>query len=200
VAVRGRWWIVAVAVVVAAVVATPVLGGPSLGGRIASLTAREKKLEKRVTRLAKQQPRRGPAGPAGATGPKGDTGPKGATGGPPPLDAQNGFTASGAIGTSATPVASATIGHAGDHLVDANLIVVNGAASTVTVTCDLIANPGAEFIDTASVRLAASGGIDTDTLWLSGGVAAAGAGSVRVDCDASASGVMFTDADIIALG
>ncbi|MGE0026497.1 MAG: hypothetical protein AB7O78_03495 [Thermoleophilia bacterium] len=197
---RGRWWILAAAVIVAAVVATPVLGGPSLGGQIASLTAREKKLDKRVDALAKQPLRRGPAGPAGATGPKGDTGPRGPTGDPPPLDAQNGFTASGSIGVTATPVMTATIGHDGDHLVDANLIVVNGAASAVTVTCDLIANPGAEFIDTASVRLAASGGIDTDTLWLSGGVSAAGAGSVRVDCDASASGVTFADADIIALG
>ncbi len=184
--------------VVAGIVATPVLGGPSLGSQIASLTAREKKLEKRVDAIAKRPLRRGPAGPPGATGAKGDTGPKGATGGPPPLDALNGFTANGAIGTSATPVVSVTFVRSGAHLVDANFVVVNGGAGAATVSCDLIALPGSDLIDTASVRLAASGGVDTETLFLSGGIDAAA--SARVDCESTASGVDFFDADAIALG
>ena len=201
---RKIMWVAVGALVMAAIFAMPVLGGPSIGQQLQSLVSREKKLDKRVDALAKRKAGRrgpaGPAGPAGAAGAKGDTGAKGATGAPASLDALTGFTASGSIGTSTSTLTTATLASAGAYLLDANATLVNTSGGAITVTCDLVFAPTAELIDTASVRLAASGGLDTETLALTGALEPAGGGTVRLDCDATASGVTFSDADLVILG
>jgi hypothetical protein len=200
---RRILWIAVGAAMIAALFTVPVLGGQSIGQQLQSLVSREKKLEKRVKALAKRPLPRGRAGargPAGATGPKGDTGPRGAAGAPGTIESVQGFAASGSIGTTASPVTSATTTRASNFVIDANAVFVNGGGAAVTVTCDLVFAPTDELIDTASVRLGASGGLDTETLALSGPLAPTSVGAVRMDCDATATGVTFADADLVILG
>ena len=203
---RRILWMVLGAVVVGGLFAMPVLGGPPIGQRLTALVAREKTLEKRVATLAKRPLPRGaagvtgPAGPTGATGPKGDTGPRGATGSPAPLDAVLGFAATGSVGTATSTATSIILAHGGTFLVEANAVMVNTGGAAVIVTCDLVDAPTSELLDTASVRLAAVGGLDTETLALSGDLESIGGGTVRLDCHATAAGVTFSDADLVALG
>ena len=196
-------WMAVGALVVGAVLAAPVLGGPSLGDQLRSLLVREKKLDTRLDALAKRPlPRgaRGPAGLAGATGPKGDPGATGATGAPARLTAVSGFTVTGSIGTSPAAIVTTAVPPGGRSLVDGNLVVENGGAAATTVACDLLYGAGPELLDTARVRLGASGGLDTQTLALGGVLEAGAGGSTRIECDAGASGVTFTSADLVVLG
>jgi hypothetical protein len=196
-------WMAMGALVMTAVLAAPVLGGPSLSDQLRSLLVREKKLDKRLDAVTKRPlPRgaRGPAGPAGATGPKGDTGASGATGAPARLSAVSGFTVTGSIGTSPATIVTAAVPPGGQFLVEGNVVVENGAASATTVTCDLVYGAGPELLDTARVRLGASGGLDTETLAVGAVLQAGAGGSARIECDAGASGVTFTSADLVALG
>ena len=80
------------------------------------------------------------------------------------------------------------------------MIVENGATSATIVTCDLVYGTAPELVDTARVRLDAAGGLDTETLALSGVLEAGAGGSARIECDAGVSGVTFTSADLVALG
>ena len=200
---RRVLWMVVGALVVGAVLAAPVLGGPSLSDQLRSLLVREKKLDKRLDALAKRPlPRgaRGATGPAGATGPKGDTGASGTTGAPARLAAVSGFTVTGSIGTSPSNIVSTAVPAGDRSLVEGNVVVENGAASATTVTCDLLYGTAPDLLDTARVRLGASGGLDTETLAVGGVLEAGAGGSARIECDAGASGVTFTSADLVALG
>jgi hypothetical protein len=200
---RRILWIAVGAAVIAALFAVPVLGGQSIGQKLQSIVSREKKLEKRVNALAKRplpRGRQGPAGPAGATGPKGETGAKGTAGSTGTIDSVQGFVASGSVGTASSPVTSVALPRVSNYLIEANAVFVNTGGAAVTVTCDLLFGPTADLLDTASVRLGASGGLDTETLGLSSLLDATATGSVRMDCEATATGVTFSDADLVIFG
>jgi hypothetical protein len=68
------------------------------------------------------------------------------------------------------------------------------------VTCDLLYGAAPDLIDTARVRLGASGGLDTETLAVGGVLQAGAGGTARIECHAGTTGVTFTSADLFVLG
>ena len=83
---------------------------------------------------------------------------------------------------------------------EANAVFANTGGGVSDVTCELVVVQTSELIDTAAVTLEASGGLDTESLALSGALTASGPATVQLQCEGSASGISFSDADMVVLG
>lgn len=133
------------------------------------------------------------AGPKGDQGPQGPVGPKGETGASILPDVYTGYSASGSLPSNANPnnVVAMALTIDGYYVIQANLILTNTANTATFVDCRL--STGYAEIDFASTTLDAAGGLDTQTVTLSG---AGPSGTAAIlYCSGPAD---YADADVIA--
>lgn len=195
-----------IAIIAGGATAWGAIGDPS-SVRVREAGKQVTALEKKVTRVAA---RRGPRGRAGAAGPTGDRGPIGSAGatgevGDPAVFSDGTFVPTGSIATTDTTVVSLQVTSAFGRtfFLRGNATLVNAAAQTATVQCRMSIISYGNLQDTATVKLGATGALDTRSVSLfeTFNTGAFATFTERIVCSASGvpdGSVSFEDADLTA--